>query len=55
MSGITKESDGSLTDDLSGLTLEQCENCGEWAFPEDDSYGLCADCIAAGHTPPHYF
>ena len=51
MAGVRREADGSFTDERTGLTLEKCEQCGEWEFPEDDSYGLCARCIEQGYTP----
>ena len=51
MAGLRKEADGSLTDERTGITLERCEHCGEWEFPEDDSYGACARCLKTGRLP----
>jgi len=51
LAGLTLEADGSYTDDRTGYTLETCERCDELHMPADDSYGLCAGCLADGHRP----
>ncbi len=52
LAGLEIEADGSLTDERTGITLERCERCGAMDYPDDNSYGLCSDCLAAGFTPP---
>jgi hypothetical protein len=50
MAGLTRQADGSVTDDRSGVTLEVCERCNEFYDPsgiDDIVYtGLCDDCKA---------
>jgi hypothetical protein len=46
--GLRRNSLGDVIDESDGVTLEQCEHCGDWCLPDEVHavHGCVCDCCA---------